>query len=75
MFFFHLPESAQLAHAQMRVRLFLGVAGGVTHPELPTEVADRGARVGLLDGVHDLLQIVLAVNFNHCHRPIFGGLL
>lgn len=27
----------------------------VTHPELPAEVADGGARFGLADGVHDLL--------------------
>ena len=42
-FFLQLPEAPQLAHAQVRVLLLPGVERGVTHPELPAEVADRGA--------------------------------
>jgi hypothetical protein len=41
-FFLQLPETSQLAHTQMRVLLFPRVEGGVTHPELPVKVADRG---------------------------------
>ena len=37
-FFLHLPEPPQLAHTQVRVLLFPGVEGGVTHPELPTQI-------------------------------------
>ena len=54
-FFFHLPEPAQFAHAQVRVLLFPGVEGGVTDAELPAEVADGGASFGLADGIDDLL--------------------
>ncbi len=54
-FFFHLPEPPQLAHAEVRVLLLPGVEGRVTHPELPAEVADRGAAFGLADGIDDLL--------------------
>jgi len=38
----------------MDVLLFLGAKGGVTDPELPAEVADRGAAFGLTDRVYDL---------------------
>jgi len=54
-FFFHLPETPQLAHAEVRVLLLPGVEGGVTHPELSGEVADRGAAFSLADGIDDLL--------------------
>lgn len=47
-FLFHLPEPAQFAHAQMGGLLLPGVEGGVTHPELLAEVADRGAGIDLL---------------------------
>jgi hypothetical protein len=53
-FFLHLPEPPQLAHAQVRVLLFPGVEGGVTHPELPTQIADRGASFGLSNCIHGL---------------------
>ncbi len=56
-FFLQLPEAPQLAHAQMRVLLFPGVEGGVTHPELPAEVADRLGRFsksGIEDTVLDI---------------------
>jgi len=52
--FFEQPEPPQFAHAQMHVLLLPGVERGVTHPELPAEVADRGAGFGLSDGIHDL---------------------
>ena len=39
-FFFQLPEPPQFAHPQMGVLLLPGVERGVTHPELPAEVAD-----------------------------------
>ena len=54
-FFFELPQPAQFAHAQVRLLLFPSIEGRVTHPELPAEVADGGAGVGLSDGVDDLL--------------------
>ncbi len=52
--FFHLPEPAQFAHAQMGVLPFPRIEGGVTHPELPAEITDRGAAFGLTDRVNDL---------------------
>jgi hypothetical protein len=55
LFFFHLSEAPQLAHAEVRVLLLPGVEGGVTHPELSAEVADRGAAFRLADGIDDLL--------------------
>lgn len=54
-FFFHLSEAPQIAHAEVGILLFPGVERGVTHSELPAEVADGGARFGLTDCVHDLL--------------------
>jgi hypothetical protein len=39
----------------MGVLLFPRVEGGVTHPELPAEITDRGAAVSLTDRVDDLL--------------------
>lgn len=42
-FLFHLPQPAELAHAQTGIRLLPGVEGGLTHPELPAEIADGGA--------------------------------
>ena len=53
-FFFHLPEAPQLAHAEVRVLLLPGLERGVTHPELPTEVADRDAAFSLADRVDNL---------------------
>src|SRR2546425_1333060 len=53
-FFLHLPEAPQLAHAEVRVLLLPGVEGGVTHPELSAEVADRGAAFSLADRVDNL---------------------
>ena len=40
--FLQLPESTQLTHAQIGVFFLPGIEGGVTHPELPAQVADRG---------------------------------
>jgi hypothetical protein len=54
-FFLQLPEAPQLAHAQMGVLLLPGVDRGGTHPELPAEVTDGSAGVGLSDRIHDLL--------------------
>ena len=54
-FFLHLPEPPQFAHAQMGVFSLPGIEGGVTDPELPAEVANRGPTLGLLDGIGDLL--------------------
>ena len=54
-FFFHLSEAPQLAHAEVRVLFLPGLEGGVTHPELSAEVADRGAALSLADRIHDLL--------------------
>jgi hypothetical protein len=49
-----LPEPTQFAHPQVSVLLLPGVKRGVTHPELPAEVVDRGAGFCLSDRVHDL---------------------
>jgi hypothetical protein len=38
----------------MGVPLFPGIEGGVTDPELPTQIANGGAGVGLANRVHDL---------------------
>jgi hypothetical protein len=54
-FFLHLPEAPQLAHAEVRILLLPGVEGGVTHSELSAEVADRGAAFSLANGIDDLL--------------------
>lgn len=54
-FFFYLPQAAEFAHAEVRVLLFPGVEGRITHPELSAEVADGGAAFGLADRIHDLL--------------------
>ena len=54
-FQFYLTQPPQFAHAEMGVLLFSGVAGGLNHPELPAQIADRGAGLGLPDGVDDLL--------------------
>lgn len=54
-FFFHLPQSAELAHLQMRILLFPGVEGGVTTPELSAGGANGRAGFGLSDGIDDLL--------------------
>ena len=59
---FHLPEPTQSAHTEVRVLLFPGVEGGFTDAQLPTEVADRSATLGLPDGIDDLL-------FGEC-RPL-----
>ena len=53
-FFFELPEPTQLAYGQLRVLHFPGVEGGVTHPKLSAQVADRGAGFRLPDRVHNL---------------------
>ena len=52
---FHLPQPAEFAHAQMRIRLLPRIEGGVTDAELPAEIADRGTTLGLPDGLDDLL--------------------
>jgi len=54
LFLLQLTEAPQFTHAEMGVLLFPGAEGGVTAPELPAEVADRGAASGLADRVHDL---------------------
>ena len=53
-FFFHLSEAPQLAHAEVRVLFLPGVESGVTHPELSAEAADRGAAFSLADRIDDL---------------------
>jgi hypothetical protein len=56
-FFFQLPEPAQFTPPQVGVLFLPGVEGGVTPPELPAEVADRGAGFCLSDRVHDLFLL------------------
>ena len=53
-FFFHLSEAPQLAHAEMGKILFPGVGRGGTHSELSAEVTDRGAGFNLPDRVDNL---------------------
>src|SRR6266581_751895 len=50
-----LAQPAQLADAQVRVLLLPGVERGLTHAELPADVPGRRARLGLAQGVGDLL--------------------
>src|SRR5215467_1570567 len=54
-FVLELPQAAELAHAQVRVLLLPGVEGGLTDPQLPADVPDRGAALGLAQGVGHLL--------------------
>ncbi len=51
----YLPQPAEFAHAQMGVFLFPDVEGGVADTELPAQITDRGATLGLSDGIDDLL--------------------
>jgi hypothetical protein len=64
-FFFELPEPLQFAHPQMGVFFLPGVERGVTHPQLPAEVADGGAGVCLSDRAHNLFLGKL--------RPLHGS--
>jgi len=50
-----LAQPPEFAHAQMDVPLLPGVEGGLGHTELPTEITDRRARLGLTEGVDNLL--------------------
>jgi hypothetical protein len=52
---FHLPQSTQFAHAEVGVLLFPGVEGLLSDAELPTDIPDGGATLGLPDGIDDLL--------------------
>ena len=54
-FFFHLAQPAEFAHAQMRVFLFPGLECGLTDAQLPREIADRSSTLGLPDGIDNLL--------------------
>ena len=47
---FHLPQPTQFAHAQVRVLLLPGIEGLLSDPELPAQVTDGGAAVGLAEG-------------------------
>jgi hypothetical protein len=53
--FFSLPQAAEFAHAEGRGRRLPGVEGGVTPPQLPTEIADQGPTLGLPDRRDNLL--------------------
>ena len=52
---FHLAQPTEFAHAEVRVLLFPGVEGLLGNAQLPTDIANRGATLGLSDGIHDLL--------------------
>ena len=51
----HLPQSEQFTYAEMGVLLFPGIEGGVTDPELPAEITDGSATLGLSVRIDDLL--------------------
>ena len=68
-FFFELPEPTQFTHAQVRLLLLPGVERGITHPELPAEVADRGAGLRLPEGIHDLRS---SENFDNFMGPLLS---
>src|SRR5215470_17367120 len=53
-FVLELPQAAELTHAQVRVLLLPGVEGGLTDPQLPAHVPDRGPALGLAQGVGHL---------------------
>jgi hypothetical protein len=42
-FFFHLSQPPEFAHAQMRILLFSGVEGEFTDADLSPEIANRGS--------------------------------
>jgi hypothetical protein len=48
-FLFHLPQPAEFAHAEVRIRLLPGADGGVTHPSCrqrsPTRVPDSAWQI------------------------------
>ena len=68
-FFFHLPKPGQFTRAQMGTLLLPHRDGGVTHPELPAEIADLVTDFGLSDGIDDLLLRA----FRLLHRsPLFA---
>ncbi len=52
---FHLPQSAEFAHAQMPILLLPGIEGGLADTQLLAEITNRGATLSLSDGIHDLL--------------------
>src|SRR5215470_16553365 len=54
-FVLELPQAAELAHAQVRVLLLPAVEGGLTDPQLPADVPDRGTALGLAQSVGHLL--------------------
>lgn len=53
--FFELLETAQITHPQVVVLLLPWIEGLLGDSELATEVADRGAGLGLPEGIDDLL--------------------
>ena len=52
---FHLPQSAEFAHTEVRVLLFPGIKCLLGDAELPAKVADGGTVVSLAEGIDDLL--------------------
>lgn len=62
---FELPQAPQLADAQVGILPFPGRERDVTDAELSAEIADRGAAVGLAEGLDDLLLGEL--------RPLHGS--
>ncbi len=52
--FFHLPQPTQFAHTEVCILLFPGVEGLLGDAELPTDIPDGGATLGLPESIHDL---------------------
>ena len=52
---FQLPKSTEFTHAEVGILLFPCVEGLLGDAELPTDIPNRGATLGLPNGIHDLL--------------------
>ena len=51
---FHLQQSPQFAHVEMRAFLLPGIKRLLGNPELMTDIANAGTRLGLTEGIDDL---------------------
>lgn len=54
-FFLQLPEPAECTHAEVGILLLPGIEGLLGDAELPTDIPERGARLGLAESLGDLL--------------------
>src|SRR5215467_4329582 len=68
-FVLELPQAAELAHAQVRVLLLPGIEGGLTDPQLPADVPDRGTALGPAQGVGPRSS----ENFERFIGPVLSG--